>query len=689
MHEILPAMRKLWLASLLCVACSRAAPATPIVSSVEFSGVESVDERVLRDGIATAESPKFLGIWDGVAFEYELYDEELLRKDLERIERAYRAAGYYEAKVSAARIVRTGHRVRVEIDVQEGAPVKLRSLNFQGLDRVPLEVSADILRQAELRVGRVLSEKDYDQTKGTILTVLGDHGYAFAQVRGTAEVDIARHSAAVKFEVVPGKVARFGKVRIVGLSQIPADPVLDTLAIREVETYSQSDLEDARTALVNLGVFRSVELQQDTSGPASRAVPITVRVEESALRTLRLGGGARLDVLELSGGLKTGWEHRNLFGGLRYFTAEMSPRAVLYPTRIADEFNSPSRILLQNKIRAELHQPSFLEGRTTGNISGTVNVFPLLYPNSTADDPVVGFVEVAGSAGLVRPFYHHHIQLGASYHQSTNYPFDYAALTLGDSPDSQSEELNPLRISYPRVNASLDFRDDALDPKSGVLARASVERATHLLGDLRDWRIQPEIRTYVKISKTVTFATRTTLGLLFPSDYGHTLVNSGTLSDGAIAQDQQKLVFRAFYSGGPNSNRGYPFRSVGPHGVLTFLSPSSGSCQRAECLQPLGGLTLWEASLEVRHPVYGQIRGVTFLDASDVTRSEFHFRDNALHLSFGGGLRYPTPVGPLRLDVGYRLPWLNELQATDPREGDPGDIFGLPVALHFGLGQAF
>ena len=62
-----------------------------VVSEVELQGNERVESRDVLDGLATAESPKFLGIWDGVIFDYEVFDETLLERDLGRIERYYRA----------------------------------------------------------------------------------------------------------------------------------------------------------------------------------------------------------------------------------------------------------------------------------------------------------------------------------------------------------------------------------------------------------------------------------------------------------------------------------------------------------------------------------------------------------------------------------------------------------------------
>jgi outer membrane protein insertion porin family/translocation and assembly module TamA len=221
-------------------------------------------------------------------------------------------------------------------------------------------------------------------------------------------------------------------------------------------------------------------------------------------------------------------------------------------------------------------------------------------------------------------------------------------------------------------------------------------------------KVQPEVRGYVPLGRRFILAARSTTGLLFPFNYGTTVGDE--LADALAGENRAKTVrdlqvvyFRGFFSGGPSSNRGYPLHAVSPHGIVPFLSPEVEAQQIARecdlknpnydpqrCSIPIGGLSLWELSLELRVSIVGAFSAATFCDASDVSPHRVSLRVKHPHLSCGLGARYDTPVGPIRLDIGYRLPGLQVLEPVDAREeGEPGTLLGLPVAISLGIGEAF
>jgi len=685
-------------------ACASIPNGRSAVDQVTVRGESQLDEDDITDRIATTHSPKFMGLFRGVVYDYEIFDRLVLQRDLARVERLYRARGYYEAHARAGRVLQVSpNHVRVEIWVDEGEPVRIHEVRVEGIGSLPADVKTAVRRavDASLKKNDPLDEDKLSKAEAGAQRALGDKAYAYSRVQRAAVVDIVQHSADVVLTVKPDRPAKFGHVTIEGLGTLPEAPVRRALDLSEGAAYSQTALVDAQQAVLDLGVFASVEIIPDLPDPPplDHVVPLRVKVEPSKLHTVTFGGGVEFDALKTDLHVLAGWESRNFLGGMRTFSVNFKPGVVLYPTRVT-KIVAPSKLLPEERLRLELRQPGLIEARTNGFIRPEVNIFPVLL-KTTIDpkDPVVGYGEFKASTGLDRVYWKLFANL--NYNFQAEQPFVYAG-TLDPA-------LRLLILSYPELLTNFDFRDDRVKPHKGAYIGNSLQFAGGPFGgNARDIKVQPEARGYVPITKHITWASRMTVGFLFPLNYGndyrtHLTDSSSEDERRAIVRDLQIVFFRGFFSGGPSSNRGYPLRAISPAGVVPFLTPELAAAQIrnlcdpsspqydvARCAVPLGGFTLWEASTELRFPVSGPLSMATFCDASDVSPKRGNIRLRHLHLSCGLGARYDTPVGPIRLDVGYRVPGLQVPSGTDPREEtDPGDFFGIPLALAFGIGEAF
>jgi outer membrane protein assembly complex protein YaeT len=189
--------------------------------------------------------------------------------------------------------------------------------------------------------------------------------------------------------------------------------------------------------------------------------------------------------------------------------------------------------------------------------------------------------------------------------------------------------------------------DDPLNPKSGFQFLPNLEWASVAFGSEVDFvKMSLEGRGYVPVK-----------------DYG---VLAGKLLWGTIVslEDTNGIpVFKRFFAGGSNSVRGYPYQRLGP------LDDDG---------DPIGGLTLLEGSVEARFPVpfYKSLEGVVFFDFGNVYEEHFSLFQEGLRYTSGCGIRYMTPVGPIRLDIGYEL-------------NPPKQDFFQPYQFYFSIGQAF
>jgi outer membrane protein insertion porin family/translocation and assembly module TamA len=591
--------------------------------------------------------------------------------------------------------------VRVEILIDEGKPVILRRVDIHGLDGLSDRVvtRAREAVDAALRIGQPFEEDHFATAAEELAKSLGNAGHAYVKVTRAADVDLPRSTVAVGFWVVPGRVARYGEVEITGLVNIPEEPVRRALDLKQGDPYSVSELEEAERQLLNLGVFSSVEIVPDlerASGAEPERVPIVVRTQPAKLRAVHLGGGLQIDAIKTDVHLTAGWENRNFLGGLRKARVEFTPGVVLYPTRIQN-LKAPERLLPLARLRAELRQPGFLEARTNAFLRGEFSIYPvLLTSDPDPNAPVLGYRDVRAGLGLDRTLWRLYGAL--SFNAQVNSPFAY----LGE----RDPDLHTVLVLYPELLNTLDLRNDRVHPRSGAYL-ANTLQVAGFGGDARDVKVQPEVRTYFPVDDDVTLGMRGSVGFLFPNNYGDTLLsnalegNAGTETRAQWVRDVQLTFLRGFFAGGSGSNRGYGAREIGPHGVVPFYNPGQSegelavSCEPSSpdydegtCDLPLGGLTLWEASVELRFPLSPPLFGALFTDAADVSAEKLDLRFNRPHLSVGGGIRYETPVGPIRADIGIRIPGLQAPDSADEPQ-EPTTTFGLPLALTFGIGESF
>lgn len=653
------------------------------VTAVSIRGGDLAGDPRLERGIATRSDA--------------LFDPDVLARDLERIERFYAARGYYMARARVARVIRRdGSKVRVEIVVDPGPPVIVSEARLTGIDALPSKTVREVRSVLALKPGQRMDEALLHSGARALEQELANRGYAFVSVTEEATVSLAHRAAVIEYAVFPGPLAAFGEIEIEGLHSIEEEAVRRQLGFSKGDPFSRNALTKASRQLLSLGVLSSVEVVTDLEHPDSRTVPVRIVAQEGSARSFHLGALVELDSIRILAGGRIGWEHRNFLGGLRKLTMSVTPGALLYPLTTRDV---RPRILPTVTSTLRLEQPGFLQAETTGFVQADASVFPVLYSEFAPGDRIVGFGEVRGSLGLERVFGDGWLKLRPSQNSQTNLPFMY----LGDKPDG----LDPAIVSFPEILAQIDLRDSTVEPRQGAYFEVAAQAAGLLAGNARDFRIRPEARLYGKLTKNWTLAFRSTVGLLFPkrcgSDrtrgcYGDSLGRAAArtvANDARTVRDQQILLFRAFYSGGATSNRGYMLREVGPHGTLGFLVPSNTNCDvpdpPQQCIRPLGGLTLWEASLEARWTLSELIGLVFFVDTSDLTRKRAYFRAAYPHMSGGAGFRLRTPVGAARFDIGARIPYMQQVgkKSLDLEERTPRKILGAPIAIHFGLGEAF
>lgn len=749
------------LASIVLVGCAtKKEPCTPadlsgcIVDDVRIEGNASIDDDDIKEKIATAETGgtlehvPILGVIDVASRSDERFDRFVLERDLARIERFYRAEGFYQARVASGHARRESllgdaerargpkfttpegqaedakrARVLVEIRVDEGPRTNVTSVSVgftrkdEGLD-LALEKRL-VEGRFGLREGAPFTETAYEEARRRILTLLTDSGYAHAKVEKRSFVDVRASRATVAYSISTGPKCTFGDIKIVGLGNIPDFVVRRGLGFDKGDDFSTATLAEAERWLSEFGVFGAISIDPDlpaakpgAPAPEPKEVPIVITLEHAKLGALKLGVGAEVGDSVAARGV-IGWQDKNLFGILDHWNLEIRPRVIFYPLRFSTLFDAPpSNILPELTVRAQYSLPVPFEPRTTlflegeGGVGRPVNAATPQVPDP--DENILGYQRVSGKFGLKRRFFSSRFFVFPSFNMHYLNPISY---NLDEVPSGyQSLTLRNLELQL-----DLDLRRgkggwNSASPRSGLFLTTDVQVGGFFLGgDGSDVRFRPEARFYIPLLRNLVLAGRFGTGVLYADDYATSLdapIDSATIRapDGdesartALNRDLQILALRGVFSGGPNSNRGYGYNEISPHRVYD----EEGALLLAP--QPIGGRTEWDASLEFRLSFNEALGMVYFLDASDVTSGFGEYRLTHPHLSVGTGIRYETPVGPLRVDLGYRIHGMQVVgdltvescirrgvDCPDAiiEEGDPSELFGAPLAFAIAIGNAF
>jgi outer membrane protein assembly complex protein YaeT len=218
---------------------------------------------------------------------------------------------------------------------------------------------------------------------------------------------------------------------------------------------------------------------------------------------------------------------------------------------------------------------------------------------------------------------------------------------LSDVAEATPQALGEIRtkgsLTGPSLGLVWNSTDDLLNPRQGEIVSFNADQAGGIWGGPYEFfKLTGEAKKYFPIGWDTIFAGRLKLGVA-----------------DAIGSKKNYPLFERFFAGGQGGVRGYGRRRLGP------LNSAD---------EPLGGLSLIEGSVEVRRPVWRELGGALFVDFGQVSLKPFDIPVNDIQFSTGFGLSYSTPVGPVRLDIGFPF---------DPPRGDRA------WQIHFSVGASF
>lgn len=542
------------------------------------------------------------------------FNEEILKEDMIRIERLYENYGYYDVNAEYKLTYNDKKdEVEITINIKEGKPVILTELNIDIQKELDEGVKMEILGSVPLRVDETFSPTRYQETKGIILDILSNNGRPKSSIEGEALVNRVEKSAKVNFRVAPGSLYRFGSISVKGNEDVETKIIRREVTFEEGEVYSTTKLDETRARIFQLGLFSSVVTEIDFDESEKNA-NTTIRVEQRKFGTVKIGLGFGTEDLFRGQIILT---QRNFFGDGRRFEA-------------AGKFS-----FLTQRIETSLTQPYILGGGS--ELTGLFSLRRDDLPGFTSEN-------ILGSLGVKKEFAKTFNAFGSFNVLASSLSNVSDISDVSDSIDETQQCENNCFLTFFNAVVERNTTDDIFNPTRGSVASVGLESSFKTLGsEVNYLKGTAELRGYKRLFKVV-FAARFLLGIIEPFGTSRTF---------------DVPIFKRFFAGGSTTHRGFPFQKLGP------IDDDE---------DPLGGNSLLLGSFESRFPIYKDLGCVVFFDYGNVYSEEFDYSLDDIKYAVGVGLRYSTPIGPVRADLGYAL--------------NPEPEFGR-LQFFFSIGQAF
>jgi outer membrane protein insertion porin family/translocation and assembly module TamA len=712
------------------------------VTRLSFVGARAFSESILATAIVTAPT-RCVSIaplcWAGVGVDRQFLDGLALGADVVRLRIFYYQRGYRDAQITAD-TVRGSKGVDVTFRIDEGEPVRVISIVYDSAGGLP----ASLMRNLPLARGAPFSLVAQEAGRDTLIQRLNNLGYARADALiGYTIPHDSPYVAHVRYELIPGERARFGEIEIAGAEKVTPAVVRRMLTFQSGDLYTREALLRSQRNLFGQELFRHAEIRAAPDPETDTLIDVRVQVNEGNLHRVRAGVGlSTAEYVNAEGR----WISRSFLGGARRLEVRGSISNLL-----ADQLGQTAVFTTCNglycrmsgSIAADFAQPWFF---------GPLNTLGtgLYFERRTL--PQV-FVRTAGGG-----YFTFSRALGIGESMSFGYRPELTKLETVDGDIifcsnfvacgpreiealREANWLSPFTFSYVRDRSNSIFA-----PSRGNQVRFEAEYAGKAsASDFAYTRVAFDFVDYSTLARGLILAAR------LRSGWAHALGDA----DSALGVHPQKR----FFAGGANSVRGFAQFELGPK-LLTIdaanrlavpdtladwpgCTPQAindGTCDAAPLakaepgifqIRPVGGATMLEGNIELRFPVFRErLRGAAFLDFGQVWVDQDAIDFGTLAWTPGLGVRYFSPIGPIRIDVGYnpvgaervnvlttevefcpeppegedpqcedilpgevydyrRLRNKRTLRPLDPVSWNPRDSFLDRLQFHFSIGQAF
>jgi len=566
---------------------------TAKIRQINIVGNKAFSEGDLRDEMQLS-TPNWLSWYT----KNDLYSKQKLTADLEALRSFYLDRGYLEFAIESTQVSITPDKkdIYLTLNIHEGEQYKVSDIKLTG---ELLSKQAEMEKLIKLKPGDVFSSAKLSATTKSITDLLGTYGYAFATINPQPQIDQKDRTVALTLVVDPGRRVYVRRVNVVGNSKTRDEVVRREMRQMEASWFDGEKLQLSQNRINRTGYFTDTNITtEDVPGTADQ-VDVNVNVTEKPTGQINLGVGfSSTDKLVLSAGIR----QDNVFGS---------------GTSLGLDVNTSKA---NRTIAVTQYDPYF----TADGISRSTELYYRTYrPLYYTGDQDYRVVQEGGNLKFGVPFSETDtVFFGLGYERTTidvtsNTPLAYQNWV---AKNGRITNNFPFTIGW-----SKDQRDSALVPTRGRYQQANLE--VGVPGGITYYRAYYQHQYFYPLSKSFTMAFNNEIG------YGH----------GYGSKDFP--IFKNYYAGGIGSVRGYETSTLGPRDANGVA---------------IGGASKFIGNVEFIFPLPGSgvdrtVRLFTFFDYGNVFAEGQPYKLGDMRYSTGFGLSWLSPIGPLKISMGFPI----------------------------------
>lgn len=624
------------------------------VRRVTFIGNTSIPDSELREVMITGQG-SFFDFGTGGAFRQDAFERDVLV-----ISALYYDRGFLSVQVATPRVMLTPDRAGIEvtITINEGPRYKIRQMRVyerdaEGKEVEPIGGRRQLREMVRAKSGDWFNRAELAADLSKIQTLYRDAGYANVEAPPATDLDPETKEVDIIVGIRRNKPVKIGRIEIKGNTKTRDKVIRREMELYEEQLFSESKLERSKRRITMLGYFERVDISTEQGDDADH-ININVEIQEKPTGTFQVGAGFS----SIENFIATAQvQQQNLFG---------RGQSLSLQAQISG---------LRQLIDVRFFEPYLLDTQVSGSISlyDQLRVYNEFSQTSTGGSLSFGYPIINPE---LRTSLTYTIEQNAISTQTTSTLFGTAASVSVFQRLPLANLFNAGITSSIQPAITYDTRNNQLFPSDGWYLQGSAEIATKYLGSDNDFvRYRATGRFYHPITSWLVFKTQGNFGLVTsPSTQG-------------------VPIFQRFFLGGILDVRGFGLRSIGPRLPLTqTLDPNSRPYPNGA---NIGGNLMYYQNIELEFTILEQlgVRGVLFTDFGNTWNLESNYckaapaapyvetdpcfsADSllALRASYGFGIRWFSPLGPLRFEFGYpfkKLPY----EASNPFQFTIGNFF--------------